>query len=58
MQKNLERCCRCQDSKVILIEIHFDGRVAYICKDCNNVRLGLGVKKQALVYRVPSFLKH
>ncbi len=58
MQKYLERCCRCHDSKVILIEIHFNGQFAYICKDCNNVRLGLSVKEQAEIYHIPSFLKH
>ena len=41
MKKNidLERCFKCKDSKVILREILFYGKTAYICLDCRNLSL-------------------
>lgn len=34
----LEQCYCCRESKVILKQILFYGRVKYICKECNNLR--------------------
>ena len=33
----LERCYKCKESKVILKEILFYGKVKYICRECNNL---------------------
>ena len=36
MKNILEKCRKCKDSKSILKEIYFYGKVAYICKDCER----------------------
>ena len=60
MKKNyeLERCCKCHDSKAILKEIYYYGKVDYICLDCNNLRVSERSVRQAEIYLIPSFLKH
>jgi len=44
MKIKLERCLKCMDSKAILKEIYFYGKVSYICKDCNNLMVTLRVR--------------
>ena len=58
MKIKLERCLKCMDSKAILKEIYFYGKVSYICKDCDNLRVSLGSRFKAEIYYIPSFLKH
>ena len=33
----LERCYKYKESKVILKEVLFDGKVKYICRECSNL---------------------
>jgi len=59
MQKILERCFQCWESKAILKELYvYRGKSSYICKDCDNLRVSLDQKIKAEVIIVPSFLKH
>jgi len=55
MKNILEKCRKCQDSKSILKEIYFYGKVAYICKDCERETRDFG-KNISPEYIVPSFL--
>ncbi len=58
MKTKLERCFKCMDSKAILKEIYFYGKVSYICKDCDNLIVSMGSRTTAEIYIIPSFLKH
>ena len=55
MKTKLEKCRKCQDSKAILKEIYFYGRVAYICKDCERETREFR-KNISPEYIVPRFL--
>ena len=36
MERKLERCRKCRDSKTILKVERFYGKITYICKDCEK----------------------
>ncbi len=36
MERKLERCRKCRDSKTILKVERFYGKITYICKDCER----------------------
>ena len=58
MKTKLKRCCRCLNSKTILTEIIYYGKLNYACPDCEKI-----VMKDSEVgldgsYIIPNFLKH
>ena len=52
----MESCCKCNESKSILKEIYFYGKLSYLCLDCKNLEVSKSSLTQSKIYKIPSFL--
>ena len=51
----IESCCKCNESKSILKEIYFYGKLSYLCLDCKNLEVSKSSLTQSKIYKIPSY---